>query len=107
MRYVNVIDWHVVPFRTDQFIDTWTPVAERVMAFGARGWSLTRNGDDTLHFRQTSVWDDKDDFYDYWHGTEIMEARERAMSWYHKPVLPEWHLIVGANEASAMIDTSG
>jgi hypothetical protein len=49
---VVYIEWHITPFRADRWYEIWEPAAARVMAFGAKGWSLTRNVEDPLHFRQ-------------------------------------------------------
>jgi heme-degrading monooxygenase HmoA len=66
------------------------------MAFGAKGWSLTRNVEDPLHFRQASVWDNHDDFDRYWYSEEVSAAREEAINYYGKPVLPDWHSLHGS-----------
>ncbi|MDQ2939481.1 MAG: hypothetical protein M3R23_03010, partial [Actinomycetota bacterium] len=89
-------DWHVTPFRADRFLEIWTPAAARVLAFGATSWSLTRNIDDPLHIRQAAVWESHDDFERYWYSEEITTAREDAINFYGKPVLPVWHSLVAA-----------
>jgi hypothetical protein len=65
-EHVNIIDWHIHPFRPDRWFEIWLPAAERTLAFGATRWSLVRSVDDPLHFRQISVWRDPDDFERYW-----------------------------------------
>ena len=96
MAEVCYIDWHVTPFRADQFLEIWTPAAARVLAFGATSWSLTRSIDDPLHIRQAAVWESHDDFERYWYSDEVTAAREEAINYYGKPVLPDWHSIVGS-----------
>lgn len=96
MAEVCYIDWHVTPFRADRFLEIWTPAAARVLAFGATSWSLTRNIDDPLHIRQAAVWESHDDFERYWYSEETTAAREEAINYYVKPVLPVWHSLVGA-----------
>jgi hypothetical protein len=96
MAEVCYIDWHVTPFRADRFLEIWTPAAARVLAFGATSWSLTRNIDDPLHIRQAAVWESHDDFERYWYSEETTAAREEAINFYGKPVLPVWHSLVGA-----------
>jgi heme-degrading monooxygenase HmoA len=95
MAEVCYIDWHVTPFRADRFLEIWRPAAARVLAFGAASWSLTRNIDDPLHIRQTTVWDSREDFERYWYSDEISAAREEAINFYGKPVSPVWHSLVG------------
>ena len=62
------------PFRADRWYEIWEPAAARAMAFGAKGWSLTRNEEDPLHFRQASVWDSHEDWERYWYSDEIAAA---------------------------------
>ena len=62
MAEVCNIDWHVTPFRADRWLELWEPVAARMPAFGAKSWTLTRSIDDPLAFRQSAVWESRDDF---------------------------------------------
>src|SRR4029450_8477394 len=48
---VVYIDWHIHPFRAERWFEIWKPGAARAMAFGAKGWSLTRNVEEPPHFR--------------------------------------------------------
>ena len=96
---VCVIDWRVHPFRADRWYEIWLPAAGRVLAFGATSWTITRSIDDPLLFRQTSVWRDRDDFERYWASDEVSAARERAMSYFNKPVLPTWYRLVSGESA--------
>ena len=90
------IDWHVTPFRADRWYELWEPAASRAMAFGAKGWSISRSIEDPLLFRQSSLWEDKADFETYWYSDEVAAIRKDANPYYVKPVLPVWHnLIVG------------
>lgn len=91
---VCVIDWHVHPFRADRWFEIWLPGAERCLAFGARSWTITRSIDDPLHFIQTSVWRDRDDFERYWASDAVSRARQDALKYYNKPLLPTWHRLV-------------
>jgi heme-degrading monooxygenase HmoA len=91
MTYVNYIDWHTTPFRTDRFFEIWRPALDRALAFGASTSYMTRNIDDPLHLRQVSVWDDKADFERYWASDEVAAMRQEAMSYFTKPLLPNWH----------------
>jgi heme-degrading monooxygenase HmoA len=88
------IEWHVHAFRAERWYEIWEPAAARAMAFGAKGWSLTRNVEDPLHFRQASVWESRDDFERYWYSDEIAAVRQEALNYYNKPLLPVWHTLV-------------
>ena len=92
--HVNYIDWHVIPFRAERFLEAWRPALDRALAAGATACYVTRNVDDPLHFRQVSVWENTEDFEAWWASDEIAAIRRQAMSYYHKPVLPTWHALV-------------
>ena len=91
---VVYIDWHVHPFRAERWYEIWEPAAARAMAFGAKGWSLTRNAEDPLHFRQASVWQTHEDFERYWNSDEVSAFREEAFNYFNKPVHPVWHSLI-------------
>jgi hypothetical protein len=93
---VCVIDWHIVPFRADRWLDLWEPAAARMPSFGAKSWSLTRSVDDPLHFLQSSVWERRADFERYWFSNEIEAARAAIINLHDLPLLPGWHTLVVA-----------
>ncbi len=96
MAEVNTIEWHVTPMRADRWYALWRPAVERATAYGATSCTLTRAEDDHLHFRQTTVWEDRADFERYWSSDEVARAREEAHDLYAKPVLPAWHVLLHA-----------
>ncbi len=91
MAEVNVIEWHIHPFRVDRWYEAWKPALERAASYGATSVSLTRSEEDPQHFRQTTVWDDRADFDRYWASDEVASARRLALDYYNKPLLPGWH----------------
>ena len=95
MAEVNVIEWHIHPFRVDRWYEAWKPALERAGSYGATAISLTRSEEDPLHFRQTTVWEDRADFEAYWASDEVSNARQAALGWYNKPLLPGWHVPIG------------
>ena len=97
--HVNYIEWRVHPFRSDRWLEAWMPAIERAAAFGARASYLTRNVDDPLHFRQVTIWSDTGDFDRYWASDEIAALRERALSYYNKPITWAWHSLTGETGA--------
>jgi hypothetical protein len=100
--HVNDIDWHIHPFRADRWYAGWAPAIDRCLAFGAKSYSLTRSIDDPLHFRQTTVWSDPEDFERYWASDEVSAIREQIMNLYNKPLAMTWHnLLVGENVEAA------
>jgi hypothetical protein len=94
MAEMNRLDWHIAPLRGDRWLDLWEPAAEKMPAYGAKSWSLTRSIDDPLAFQQTSVWEKRSDFERYWFSTEIEAARTAIIDLYDKPLLPAWHTLL-------------
>lgn len=92
MSEVNIVNWHVNPFRADRWYQIWLPALQRAGSFGATRYSLSRSHDDHLHFLQTTVWNDREDFERFWSSDEVAKAREDALSYYNKPLLPSWHV---------------
>jgi quinol monooxygenase YgiN len=97
--YVNYVDWHTHPFRSERWLQVWRSALDRALAFGASSCYLTRDIDDPLHFRQVSTWENKDDFERYWFSDEIAALREQVFQYYNKPVIPSWHSVTA--EATA------
>jgi hypothetical protein len=89
-EHVNYIDWYIHPFRADRWLEIWRPALDRALAFGASQCYLTRDIDNPLHFRQTSMWSDRGDFERYWYSADITGLRESAMNYFNKPLLPHW-----------------
>ena len=58
------------------------------MAFGAKGWSLTRTIEDPLHFRQASLWESREDFERYWYSDEISPCARRRSTTTTSPSFP-------------------
>jgi quinol monooxygenase YgiN len=101
MTHLNYIDWHTHPFRAERWLEVWRPALDRALAFGATSCYLTRDIDDPLHFRQVSVWEDKEDFERYWASDEITAMREAVFNYFNKPLLPSWHSLTAEAHAGA------
>jgi heme-degrading monooxygenase HmoA len=99
---VHYIEWHIVPFRRDAFLEIWRPALDRALAFGARGAFLSRNEDDPLHIRQVTMWESRADHEQWWFSDEISALRQDALTYFHKPVDAHWH----AQVADAAIQAS-
>ena len=102
MPEVAVIDWHIHPFRADRWVEAWAPAAARALSFGASEWALTRSVDDPLHFRQTSVWSNREDFDRYWASDEVTTVREQVLNLYNKPLIPTWYTVIAAESGAAL-----
>jgi heme-degrading monooxygenase HmoA len=91
---ICTLDWHVAPFRADRWLEIWEPAAARMLAYGAKSWSLTRSIDDPKHFVQSSTWERRSDFERWWFSDEIEEARAAIIDFHDLPVLPAWHTLL-------------
>ncbi|HKJ35791.1 MAG TPA: hypothetical protein VKA36_04420 [Solirubrobacterales bacterium] len=98
MAEVNVIDWQVNPFRAERWYAAWMPAFERAKAFGALEATITRSEDDPLLFRQTTVWEKREDFERFWASDEASKARADAIDYYNKPLLPSWHVVCATGD---------
>ncbi len=96
MAEVNRLDWHIVPFRADRWLDLWEPAAAKMPAYGAQSWSLTRAKDDPLEFQQTSLWENRSDFERYWFSDEIEVVRADIADLHDILLLPTWHTLLAA-----------
>ncbi len=92
--HICKLDIHVTPFRGDEFEELWTPCVSRVMDYGARGYSFTREQEDPLSFVQSSIWEEKLGFQKYWYSDEMAELRTEAMGLFHVPLLPHWSKLI-------------
>ena len=90
------IPWVANPFRGDKFAEGWAPAAEAVLDFGAVSWGFYRNLDGRLDFIQEAIFPSKAHFERYWYSEETTAARDEAINFYGKPVLPVWHSLVGS-----------
>jgi hypothetical protein len=102
MQEVHYIEWHVVPWRRDRFLEIWTPALDRALAYGAKAAFLTRNEDDTLHLRQVTIWESRSDHERWWFSDELSALRQAAFKYYHKPIDQHWH----ARVAEAAVQAS-
>lgn len=91
---VHYIEWHVTPFRRDQFLIAWRPALDRALAYGAQAAFMSRDEDDPLHIRQVTTWDDRADHERWWFSDELSALRQEVLAYYHKPIEAHWHALV-------------
>jgi heme-degrading monooxygenase HmoA len=99
---IHYVEWHVIPFRRDRFLQVWRPALDRALAYGASSAFLSRNEDDPLHIRQVTMWDDRADHERWWFSDELATLRREMLSLYHKPIDQHWH----AQVANAVVQAS-
>ena len=65
------IRWPINPFRGEKFAESWLPVAETALDYGATAWTFRRNFDGRIDFIQTATFPTKKAFEAYWYSEEI------------------------------------
>lgn len=91
-RGVIHIQWYSTLFRGDMFADA---VAEKAaplsLKYGATRYTVQRSLDDQYKLLQQIWFENKDDWYRYWEGPEMIEFRARMMGKYQVPITYVWH----------------
>jgi hypothetical protein len=93
------IPWHVNPFRGDRFAETWAPMAEAVLDYGAVAWAFYRALDGRLDFFQQAVFPSHAHFERYWYSETVAEKRIEMQGYVNVPVLPQFFEVVGEGRA--------
>ena len=61
------------------------------MRYGATQYQVHVSNDDRYKVTQMSWFADKEDWYRYWDGPEMIEFRARNMNRYQVPITYAWH----------------
>ena len=96
------IDWHVNPFRGDNFAEGWAPAAELAVDFGAVSWGFYRAIDGRLDFIQHAIFPTKAQWEQYWYSEVVAEKRIELQGYINVPVLPELYEILGEGRALSL-----
>ncbi|MFY9488782.1 MAG: hypothetical protein WAP35_08845 [Solirubrobacterales bacterium] len=89
MKAVELI-WHITPFRSDKFIETWQPYAELAINYGAKGYMLVRQADDELIVKQYAFFESKADWERYWNSDALIRGRAEISGYFTVPQLYTW-----------------
>jgi hypothetical protein len=96
MAGVVHIPWYVSLFRSDAFGEALSEIASVALKYGATEFTIYRSNDDKYSYLQVAAFDTKLDFERYWLSDEFKEWRSRYGSWYHLPVVYQWHEVVAS-----------
>ena len=96
MAGVIHIDWYATVLRQETFAADVASVAPLALRYGATQYAVHRSNDDRYNIRQMIWFEDKQDWYRYWDGPEMIEFRRRNLSHYQVPISYIWHEEIAA-----------
>lgn len=88
------IRWAVTPFRSDEFCEIWAPYAAAAIDFGASGYALFRNLEDTQLVTQYAFFEKKDDWDAYWNSDRLIKGRQEINGMHQVPALYSWTEVI-------------
>jgi hypothetical protein len=92
------IDWYATVLRQERFTQEVAYAASLALRYGATAYSVHRSRDDRYKVMQMAWFENKQDWYRYWDGAEMIEVRRRNMGRYQIPITYVWYdeLVSGA-----------
>jgi hypothetical protein len=91
MAGVVHIPWYATLFRGDSFAAEVAQAAALSLRYGATQYQVHRSGDDRSRITQMCWFEDKDAWYRYWEGPEMITFRRRNSGRFQIPVVYVWH----------------
>ena len=86
------IKWYATVGRGDLFSDAVSEWAAPIsLEYGATRYSVQRSLDDQYNILQQVWFNNKDDYYRWWEGSEMQEFRARYSGKYQIPITYVWH----------------
>lgn len=98
MAAVMWVSWYATVLRQETFALSVAEIAPIALRYGAKRYSVHRNLDDRYRITQLTWVEDKEDWYRYWDGPEMMEFRARNAGRFQIPVNYWWHDEIAAGE---------
>ena len=91
MAGVVHIPWYATILRQDALAEEICVAARKSLRYGATQYRVHRSNDDRYKILQMVWFDNKQDWYRYWDGPEMIEFRRRNSSRYQIPIQYVWH----------------
>jgi hypothetical protein len=98
MAGVIHIPWYATVLRQDHLAEQVAAVAPISLRYGATKYQVHRSLDDRYKIVQMMWFEDKNDWYRYWEGPEMIAFRRRNMGRYQIPISYIWHDELAAGE---------
>jgi hypothetical protein len=95
-KYPKAVEvaWNLTPFRSDEFVETLRPYAERAINYGATGYLIVRQADDELIVKQYAFFEKKSDWDRYWNSELMIDFRVKMAGHFAVPVLYAWQEVI-------------
>jgi hypothetical protein len=103
MAGVVHISWYATVFRQESFAEAVAEAARISLRYGAHRYAVHRSLEDRYRILQMTWFEDKDDWYRYWEGPEMIEFRARNLSRYQVPIVYAWHEELAAGELGPQV----
>ena len=91
MAGVVHIEWYATVLRQEALAAEIARVSALSLRHGATQYAVHRSDDDRYKIRQLIWFGNKQDWYRYWDGIEMIEFRRRNMGHYQTPISYVWH----------------
>ena len=91
MAGVVHIQWYATVLRQELLAAELSRVAPLALRYGADQYMVHRSDDDRYTLRQMIWFENKNDWYRYWEGPEMVEFRRRHMGHYQVPLTYVWY----------------
>jgi hypothetical protein len=91
MADLMTVFWYSTIGRKESFAAEVAKVAPHALRYGATQYQVHVSNDDRYKVTQMSWFANKEDWYRYWDGPEMIEFRARNMNRYQVPIAYAWH----------------
>ena len=91
MAGVVYVPWYATLFRQESFAAEVAQAAQVSLRYGATQYQVHRSRDDRYRITQMTWFEDKNSWYRYWDGPEMIEFRRRNSGRYQVPITYVWH----------------
>jgi len=92
------VAWYATIFRQETLALSVAEVAPIALRYGATRYAVQRNLDDRYRITQITWCNDKEDWYRYWDGPEMIEFRAANAGRFQIPINYWWHEEIAAGE---------
>jgi hypothetical protein len=91
MADVMTVFWYATILRKESFAVDVARVAPIALRYGATQYQVHVSNDDRYRITQMSWFSNKEDWYRYWDGPEMIEFRASNIHRYQIPITYTWH----------------
>jgi hypothetical protein len=85
------VQWYATVLRQEALAVEISAAARLALRYGATQYSVQRSQDDRYKIIQMAWFEEKNDWYRYWEGPEMIEFRRRNSGHYQIPVNYVWY----------------